>query len=133
MIHKDYCSKCKRKNIPLIKYSKGAGGKTQYYYCRSCTNEKMSRYIKKSNGLKNMSEVAKKTNSKYPEKLKARQAIARALKSGKLTKPELCEACGSSGRIEGHHMDYAERLKVLWLCPPCHSIHHSNNDGRISL
>lgn len=86
----------------------------------------MNRYVKKADGLKNMTDAAKKTNSKYPEKLKARQAIARALKSGKLTKPNICEACGSTGRIEGHHMDYAEQLKVLWLCTSCHSTYHSN-------
>jgi hypothetical protein len=51
----------------------------------------------------------------------ASHAVRRALRSGRLTKPTACEACGAGDRvIEGAHKDYARPLDVRWLCRPCH-------------
>jgi len=50
MIHKDYCSRCKRKNIPLIKYSKGSSGAVQYYQCRDCANKRTKAYYNTPKG-----------------------------------------------------------------------------------
>jgi hypothetical protein len=52
----------------------------------------------------------------------ASQSVGYALRTGKLTKPDVCSECGGPGRIEGHHLDYekANRLKVVWLCRACH-------------
>lgn len=68
--------------------------------------------------------------SKYSEhqwtendKLRARRAVLRALKSGRL-KRENCERCGAV-KPHAHHDDYARPLSVRWLCPRCHHQHHS--------
>lgn len=34
--------------------------------------------------------------------------------------PACCERCHKPGRLERHHPDYAESLKIEWLCKPCH-------------
>ena len=46
--------------------------------------------------------------------------VWRALKKGKLVRPELCEECGKAGNIQAHHEDYSRKLDVKWLCSVCH-------------
>lgn len=60
----------------------------------------------------------------HHDKLLARKKLKRAVQSGKLTRPERCEACGRPGRIDGHHDDYARPLDVRWLCTTCHRSAH---------
>jgi hypothetical protein len=63
-------------------------------------------------------------------KLKAAAHIImhQAIRAGKITKPKICEACGiatsKSRRMEGHHEDYTEPLKIMWLCRICHKMKH---------
>jgi hypothetical protein len=59
---------------------------------------------------------------RYAEKIKARAAVHRALKSGLLSKAP-CETCGSS-TVEAHHHDYSKPLDVHWLCKACHVKSH---------
>jgi hypothetical protein len=66
------------------------------------------------------------------ERAKAHQAVARALATGKMVRPEECETCRLAapklrdGRhsIQGHHSDYSKPLSVMWLCTVCHSKQH---------
>jgi hypothetical protein len=51
----------------------------------------------------------------------ARVLVYRAVKSGKIQKPQACYLCGKIGYIEGHHSDYAKPLDVEWLCQDCHT------------
>jgi hypothetical protein len=40
---------------------------------------------------------------------------------GVVRRPQRCEECGATGRrIEAAHFDYAEPLRVRWLCRSCH-------------
>jgi len=66
----------------------------------------------------------KRQKVRFPEKIKARERINRALKSGKLVKPEECEKCGRTIFLHGHHEDYNQPLKVEWLCKTCHRQKH---------
>ena len=52
----------------------------------------------------------------HPEKARARAAVHRAVRSGRLRRPAICDRCGRGGRIEAHHDDYSRRLVVRWLC-----------------
>lgn len=63
-------------------------------------------------------------SARYPERKKARAATDHAVRSGKLTRPDACEECGTPGRVEAHHEDYSEPLKVRWLCRSCHTKQH---------
>lgn len=58
------------------------------------------------------------------EKILVRQATNAAIRAGKLKRSAECEDCGSKERIECHHEDYANPLKVRWLCRACHKAHH---------
>ena len=58
-----------------------------------------------------------------PLKAAARERIQRQISSGKITRPETCSRCGQTGKIESHHHDYGNPLRVDWLCRPCHARH----------
>lgn len=57
---------------------------------------------------------------RFPEKTRARNAVANALRDGRLIRPKHCECCGLALRLQGHHDDYSRPLEVRWLCKPCH-------------
>ena len=62
---------------------------------------------------------------RYPERKHARDAVYRALKTGKLIKPGKCEDCGEeTARLQGHHESYEpdEWLDINWLCRRCHRV-----------
>lgn len=98
--------------------------KTQYYRCRPCNNASKKKFIATEAGKKAARRALDSSNARYPEKRSARSAVWWALKTNKLKKSSVCEACGDNVRIEGHHLDYTKPLEVLWLCPSCHSSYH---------
>jgi hypothetical protein len=51
----------------------------------------------------------------------AHSMIARAIKTGKIQRPQACSECGIVGRIEAAHRDYDVPLEVRWLCRSCHA------------
>lgn len=59
---------------------------------------------------------------RYPEKIKAREAVSRAVKSGKLKRLP-CEVCGDQNS-QAHHEDYSRPLDVVWLCRKHHRQRH---------
>lgn len=50
----------------------------------------------------------------------AKNAIQRAVKAGRMTRPLVCEQCLKPGTIEAAHDDYSKPLQVRWLCQSCH-------------
>jgi len=52
----------------------------------------------------------------------ARQEVHKALRQGKIIKPQICEVCGNDRmkRLLAHHPDYTQPLKVKWVCDQCH-------------
>jgi hypothetical protein len=67
-------------------------------------------------------EVTKKWREEDPKRVAAHNAVARAIKSGKLTRG-LCERCGAE-KPYAHHEDYNKPLDIMWLCQPCHKQRH---------
>ena len=70
--------------------------------------------------------------ARNPIRRRAHTAVNRALKDGRLIRPEACERCASTGRLEAHHPDYLKPLDVEWLCVRCHRItpHTEPETGR---
>lgn len=67
----------------------------------------------------------KNNYAKRPErqiKIKAKNMVLCALKSGKLSKNP-CEVCGET-EVHGHHDDYSKPLIVRWLCRKHHLEYH---------
>lgn len=79
--------------------------------------------------------VKKRCNERYFSKSinkmkhNARKKVLRAIKSGKLIRPSVCEVCGAETFCEAHHDDYNKPLEVKWLCKTCHeNMHHLNEE-----
>jgi len=60
---------------------------------------------------------------KFPQKTMARRAVREAIRCGKLIPATICERCGKSGKMDGHHEDHYRPYYLVWLCKDCHSIH----------
>jgi ribosomal protein S27AE len=65
---------------------------------------------------------------RYPERCAAKSAVQRAIRSGDLTRPQTCEVCGRSQKLQAHHEDYSRPLEVHWICSRCHMRHHAGDD-----
>lgn len=54
--------------------------------------------------------------------------VRRAIQAGIITRPDLCQRCGSQGAkssdgrstIHAHHNDYSKPLDIEWICAKCH-------------
>ncbi len=60
-----------------------------------------------------------------PSAYKAHLAVARAVRKGTLVPPPVCECCGKPGRLDAHHPDHTNPLKVRWLLRSCHMREHA--------
>jgi len=60
----------------------------------------------------------RRRRANHPEKMRAYNMVARALRNGSLVKPP-CEVCGEL-KVQAHHHDYNKPLDVRWLCFKCH-------------
>jgi len=58
------------------------------------------------------------------EARKAHGEVWRAVRAGRLPRPEACQRCGRECVPHGHHADYARPLDVKWLCTACHGAEH---------
>lgn len=67
-------------------------------------------------------QYAANGRARSPEKAIARNAVANAIRDGRLVRLP-CEVCGSPNS-EGHHPDYSKPLDVVWLCRAHHRLEH---------
>jgi ribosomal protein S27AE len=63
-------------------------------------------------------------DSDYDKRIKAVWTLNNAVRDGKVERG-LCEGCGTTVNVQGHHDNYDEPLKVRWLCTTCHATHHA--------
>jgi hypothetical protein len=115
-----YCKKC---NLKIsLKWRRENREKYNLICNKSLRKRKKEDPLKFREYQRNYSRI----RIKEPEKIKAREAVYRALKHGKINKPSLCEKCGlEASQLQGHHEDYSKKLNVKWLCCSCHKRIHS--------
>lgn len=147
------CNKC-GEDKPVSQFYKMRNGLQPF--CKACEKLRYSfdrESIRKSDdGRKKLSEYRRtrviteakrlrevrhsaKYRARYPEKQAAKQEVTKALKSGRLIRPPVCQGCGldpglaRDGRplIQAHHEDYSRPLDVSWLCLSCHSAQHARS------
>lgn len=132
------CFKCRRE-LPRTEFyahpemKDGLLGK-----CKDCTRDDVAEHRIKNVGrireydrqraaephrVQLRSRVCAEDRAKHPDRYRARRAVSRAVREGRLMKPFNCTRCGTAtARIEAHHPDYAKPLDVEWVCKPCHWI-----------
>ena len=118
-----YCSHCKKKDGPFVKYSTNAYGHV-YYHCRTCNTERLRTYRKTKTGKLSIANTQKRQTKKFPEKLAARSILNYALRLGKIKRPVKCSDCRKRKRLDAHHSNYKFPLRVSWFCRACHISRH---------
>ncbi len=124
--HLSFCKECTKKRVKkhrennlerIQEYDRSRGMNTERVAARE-------EYRKTESGKQAFARARRKYRTKYPDRNAARGFVYRAIRSGKITKPDCCSECGATGRIHGHHEDYTKPLDVVWLCPACHTRRH---------
>jgi hypothetical protein len=107
-------------------------------FCKECVRERVvghrnrnitriraydRKRAQRPENIQRRTRYTKKFRNENPEKYKAHTIVGNAIRDGLLTK-QPCEMCGSADKTHAHHEDYDKPLKVIWLCPACHSLVH---------
>jgi hypothetical protein len=71
----------------------------------------------------NLLPIEERVGFKFPERIKARDIVNNAIKTGKLIS-QSCWVCYK--KAEAHHPDYSTPLDVIWLCSLHHKAAHAN-------
>jgi len=123
------CKECNKKDVSE-NYSK----RRSYYkeYERTRLNlphrvQARKKYAQSETGKICGNKAKQRWAERNPIKRKASNKVNNAVRDGLLVKPKQCQECGATGRINGHHDDYAKPLSVRWLCSACHSGWHKEN------
>lgn len=89
--------------------------------------EARKEYRKSPNGKAAVKKAHQAYWGKNPTQRAATVMVSNAVRDGRLVKPGECSECQGTGRLEGHHDDYAFPLEVRWLCIKCHKDWHASN------
>ncbi|CAB4173261.1 hypothetical protein UFOVP953_44 [uncultured Caudovirales phage] len=131
------CFKCKTVQPLTEFYKHQAMADGHLNKCKTCTKndvathrlqniEKIRAYDRRRAKLPKRAKAAQEISAAWKQadkrRMKAHNAVARALKAGKLVR-QPCIRCGKQKSI-AHHEDYDYSLKVMWLCQPCHKQRH---------
>jgi len=69
-------------------------------------------------------------NDPDPMKDVARMLVNKALRKGKITRPDHCTNCLYIDKPQAHHKDYENPGLIVWLCTGCHTDLHR---GKITI
>lgn len=111
------CKECTKKRVS--EYQKGAGKHIHNKACRE--------YNKSEKGKVALSKAKNNYLESHRPRQRARWAVKRAVKAGKLYRPSSCQSCGRECHPDAHHCDYSKPVDVMWLCKACHVNWHRNN------
>jgi len=137
MIHSKKCFKCNCLKPLAEFYEHSAMADGHLNKCKICVKETVGKHrivniekireydrkrSKNSDRIKSLSEVSKLWRNEDKRRSVCHSAVARALKSGALTRLP-CNKCGEAKSL-AHHENYDEPLNVVWLCQVCHKQRH---------
>lgn len=110
------CCKCHIRKS-LAEFPRRGDGRylNHHHECKACRNA-----YKRGRPAEVKRAERQAWRKRHPEQRGAHRTVAKAVKAGRLVRPELCEDCGQPGQIQAHHDDYSKRLVVRWLCHACH-------------
>lgn len=112
-----HCIECQSRKQRLYSYSPKA---------RETLRKRVARWRAKNKERDR--EIARAYEERHPEKTEARKLLSAAVRRGEIVKPEECEGCGQTKRLQAHHEDYSKPLVVQWLCSLCHGMQHRKDE-----
>lgn len=109
------------------RYAKGEKFKVQQkrYQQSEKGNATKDRYLQSAKGK---ATIRNRQRKESPEQIKARSAVSKAIKIGKLPRPDTLKcSCGEKAKQYHHHKGYAPEhwLDVVPICRKCH-IHYTS-------
>lgn len=134
------CFKCRR-TLPLSEFYRHAMMADGHLNkCRVCTRRdvqehraKNAEYYREYDRERHNSERAamiSQSQRRHPDHHRARWTVHNAIRDRRLFK-QPCEVCGAK-KVEAHHDDYSQPLKVRWLCRKHHGMVHRIDEERRS-
>lgn len=140
-----YCPKC-TSTKPLAEfYNCVANSDGRQASCKICRREYVNsdagrlatakdnaKYYKTIAGRLSKSKSDARWVALNPAKVKARNSLNYAIRTGIITRDAACEQCSDIGVMHGHHDDYTLPLDVRWLCPICHKAWHKENGSGLN-
>lgn len=97
----------------------------RHRYCESCKKARRKETYRKSRKTEKTREHQKRYAIKYPEKIKAQNAVRNATRYDKLPRPDTlqCHYCPAQAEQYHHHKGYAPEhwLDVVPACRNCHT------------
>lgn len=133
--HAEYCRSWVAKNHEKVLRQKAAHRERKADVLRVKNRERRRRWLDVPENAERAREMSRawgkahaaerlekdrRARALEPEKVRARSRVNRAVRDGRLVKPEACSRCGATQRIEAHHEDYSRPLDVTWMCARCH-------------
>jgi len=94
---------------------------------REYLREYMKDWHKTSKGRVSQKKHSKEFRLSNPEKASAHKKIYRAIKNGKLERPDKCSICEKVCKVQAHHVDYSKPFDIKWLCQACHLYLHQGH------
>lgn len=108
--HLNKCKECTKRDV-RENYAANAEYYKEYDVARAKTPERKAW----------AADALRRLRQKWPDKDRARGAVSKSLRSGKLQALP-CWVCG--GEAEAHHPSYSMPLDVIWLCRQHHREAH---------
>lgn len=78
----------------------------------------------RANNKAKLREYVKHNIYERRQKDAVRAKLRRAVKAGKIIKPDRCTRCDACTKLSAHHSDYSQPYLVEWLCHRCHMKEH---------
>jgi len=121
------CKECHKKKVRENRHAKA-----EYYRAYDANRYQNDQRVKKRHRRYATTDrgkaILRKSRQKWldnnEEKRAAHVLLGNAVRDGRIMKPDTCMFCDATGRLEGHHEDYAKPLEVIWLCRSCHVAVH---------
>lgn len=130
------CFKCKETKPLYSFYTHKKMADGHINKCKKCTKKDVQihrekniekiRECDRNRGSRTTSAYLKEYRKKYKRKQIAHRKVAYRKSTGDL-KPQPCEVCGATEKINAHHDDYSKPLQVRWLCSVHHKLWHKEN------
>lgn len=82
-------------------------------------------------GWRKNSRIKRNQNKRLKDK--AREWVYRAIKSGKIDRPNHCWVCWKPCKPDAHHENHRHPDWIVWLCRKCHLLIHRHNETLLDL
>ena len=138
--HFKICKRCKGRKPLGDFYVHAQMDDGHLSFCKECVKERVSTHYysnhqemlikyrerdKKRCGTQeyNRKKVEYNKTWRTSKIIKAHNVTMRKLR---FNKPDSCELCGNKDNLVGHHPNYNEPERVIWLCNLCHALFNNS-------